>query len=780
MIPSITEGITRAKIFVYGVVQGVGFRPFVDRFAQENHLTGWVLNSSSGVEIEVEGEKSDLELFIKGFAQAAPPLSLITHMEVSYLPPIGHTSFIIKKSIIKKNNFTLISPDVAVCRECLEELYDPHNRRYHYPFINCTNCGPRYTIIKDIPYDRQNTTMEKFTMCSACAKEYSDTNNRRFHAQPIACWDCGPKIWLEDLEKKIKVTDPIKRVNELLAQGKIIAIKGLGGFHLVCDGQNEKAVQNLREKKIREEKPFALMVKNLQDIQTFCFVSKEEEASLSSPKSPIVLLKKKNPSLIAPSVAPKSRHFGVMLPYTPLHSLIMEGHFALVMTSGNISHEPIVISNKEADQKLKGIADFFLFHNRKIYTRSDDSVVFVNQGKESLLRRSRGYCPLPIHLSFPCSEILACGAELKNTICLSREKDAFVSQYIGDLENLETFRFFEHTVKKMKRVLKVNPQIIAYDMHPDYFSTKFAKEAPGFTRRIPVQHHHAHIAGCMAENNLSGKVIGISWDGTGYGPDDCVWGGEFLIADYSSFERIAHFCYLPLPGGHMAIKEPYRMALVYLMEAFGDKVLKQKIAFFHQIDKKTIWAIQETITKRINSPLTSSAGRLFESVAAIVGLRNKNSYEGQSAIELEYLASLGQEQKKEVLYPYLIRVINKKSEQREFEQSFTYEIDVIPMIRQIVMDVQNGLPSPIMAYRFHYTMAMICLDICMKIRKSRKINTVALSGGVFQNRLLTSLLLEKFNHEHFNCFIHQRVPANDGGISLGQLVIANAKTGNTL
>jgi len=890
----------RARLLVKGVVQGVGFRPFVDRYALENHLAGWVLNSSSGVEIEVEGRREDVEKFVGGFSENAPPRSLITRMDVSYCPPFGYAGFTIRQSIVQPWEFTLISPDLALCPDCLKELRDPEDRRYGYPFINCTNCGPRYTIIRDIPYDRSNTTMNKFTMCSACEKEYEDPADRRFHAQPNACWDCGPKIWLSDLngvqcsgvqcsgnviaveakniaaetknaiagaknviaEEKNAIAEArdaiaeeknaIAEAKNLLRQGKILAIKGLGGFHLACDARNEEAVRTLRMRKKREEKPFALMVKSIENIRSFCFMCEEEEQSLLSARAPILLLKKKNDSFIAPSVAPKSQRFGVMLPYTPLHHLIMDGDYlALVMTSGNISQEPIVISNEEAATRLRGIADFFLFHDRDIYTRSDDSIVQVMEGKEALLRRSRGYCPMPIHLGpihlFPPSlsplppqgfpdqgrgdnqelfdpglihsrppgpihlgypgqgqsqgqgqgkgkgrsqEILACGAELKNTICLTREEDAFVSQYLGDLENLETFRFFEHTVSKMKRILKVDPKIIAYDLHPDYLSTKYAQEACGFDLAVPVQHHHAHIASCMAENGLKEKVIGIAWDGTGYGEDGCIWGGEFLVSDFVSFERKAFFSYVPLPGGQMAIKEPYRMALCYLYQVFGEKMMDLDLAFLRPIGQGKQAAIMEVMQKRINSPLTSSAGRLFESISALLGVRSRNTFEGQAAMDLEYLASSfqpwddeggetwnpGENERQGYYphpYPYVIHC-----------RGSHYQIEVTPMIEQIVHEIVDQQrhhhhhhqdPAEI-AFRFHLTMAEIAAEVCCKIREEYGIKKVVLSGGVFQNRLLTSLLSKKLLDREFDCYKHWKVPSNDGGISLGQAVIAHYKS----
>lgn len=785
----------RARLLVRGVVQGVGFRPFVDRFARQHHLTGWVLNSSAGVEIEIEGQDDEIERFVQGVCQQAPPRAIITDFDLSYHPPAGYIDFTIRESVAQPQEFTLISPDLGICPDCLRELRDPANRRYGYPFINCTNCGPRYTIIQDIPYDRPNTTMKKFTMCPACEKEYNDPQDRRFHAQPNACWDCGPRIWLTDAQGQAVAaacSDTCDRhkvmaqARELLARGKILAIKGLGGFHLACDARNEQAVQALRQRKHREGKPFALMVATVDEVRLFCHVSEPEERSLTSAAAPIVLLRKRDDALVAPSVAPRSEYFGVMLPYTPLHHLLLSDGPCriLVMTSGNISQEPIVISNEEALARLAGIADYFLFHDRDIYTRADDSIVHLVEGKEAILRRSRGWCPLPIHLAgvaggatsleqthrgYAKLEVLACGGELKNSICLTRGEDAFVSQYLGDLENLETFRFFEHTINKMKRILKVDPKIIAYDLHPDYLSTKYAKEADGFDLRLPVQHHHAHIASCMAENGLVEKVIGIAWDGTGYGEDGCIWGGEFLVADFISFERKAFFSYLPLPGGQMAIREPYRMALSYLYQAFGEGLEDLDLPFLHRIGWEKQRAVIEIMQKGINSPLTSSAGRLFEALASLLGVRDKNSFEGQAAMELQYLASFAAKcSRRAKINPYPYSII-------EGEAVGQMRIEVAPMIEQIVHELIHHEGADQIAFRFHLTMAEIAVEICCRIRQESGLGRVALSGGVFQNRLLTSLLVKKLLAQGFDCYQHRKVPPNDGGICLGQAAVAKSK-----
>ncbi|HEB74447.1 MAG TPA: carbamoyltransferase HypF, partial [Candidatus Desulfofervidus auxilii] len=565
----------RVKVIICGVVQGVGFRPFIYQLAQKHRLGGCVTNTSTGVEIEVEGEEEDIEAFLKDISTKSPPLALINSIKTYPLTPLGEEAFLIKESQVYAHRSTLISPDVCICEDCLRELFDKNDRRYRYPFINCTNCGPRYTIIDDIPYDRANTSMRKFPMCKECAAEYNNPKSRRFHAQPNACFQCGPKVFLYDKEKRpIFCNDPILETIKLLKKGFIVAIKGLGGFHLAVDAENSKAVMKLREKKPRKEKPFAIMSKDLNAISQYANISQADRELLTSFQRPIVIVPKKEPNTLAEGIAPGIKNFGVMLPYTPLHYLLMEREFlALVMTSGNISEEPICIKNDEAFSKLKGIADYFLIHDRDILQRSDDSVCQIINEKVRLIRRSRGYVPLPIFFDRDLPQVLACGALEKNTICLTKENKAFISQHIGDLENLESLQFFEHVISHLKRILEIEPEIVAYDLHPQYLSTKWALEQKGI-KLIGVQHHHAHILSCLAENGDFSKVIGLALDGTGYGEDERLWGSEVLVVDKASYKRLAHLAYRPLPGGEKAIKEPWRMAISYLYPIYGRKLLE--------------------------------------------------------------------------------------------------------------------------------------------------------------------------------------------------------------
>jgi hydrogenase maturation protein HypF len=596
---------------IKGVVQGVGFRPFIYNLARAHDLKGFVSNTSEGVYIEAEGTPDFLDAFHRAILDEKPPLAHITSIDTVEQPLKSYSDFTIHKSEAQEHRRTLISPDVCVCKDCLKELFDPDDRRYSYPFINCTNCGPRYTIIMDIPYDRPFTAMKGFKMCPPCDAEYHDPADRRFHAQPNACWDCGPVVRLWDQAgREIHGDDPIRQARSLLKQGKIVAIKGLGGFHLAADATNNEAVKRLRQRKHREERPLALMSANLEQIRKFARITEAEESLLSSIQRPIVLLEKKPNPHIAEEVSPRNRNYGVMLPYTPLHYLLLQGDdlLALVMTSGNISEEPIAIDNQEAFERLGDIADCFLNHNRDIYLRSDDSILRVVGGVPRQIRRSRGYVPIPTFLKGSLESILACGAEWKSTICLTREDQAFLSQHIGDLENLETLNFFEMTIGHLKRILEIEPEIIAYDLHPNYLSTQYALKQSSMIQ-IGIQHHHAHIVSAR--------------------------GGEFLVAEPHRFDRVAHFAYLPMPGGAAAIKKPWRMAISALYEAFGDEFFKMEFPFLEGIPQERFKILIDMIRQGVNTPLTSSCGRLFDSVAAIAGVRNYVAYEGQAAVELE-------------------------------------------------------------------------------------------------------------------------------------------------
>jgi hydrogenase maturation protein HypF len=749
----------RYHIFIQGIVQGVGFRPFVYQQAQARNLTGFVTNTSQGVEVEIEGESEAVEAFLLAIQDHPPPLARITGFKVDLLSLAHDDQFNIRPSISQEERSALISPDMATCGDCLKELKDPKDRRYRYPFINCTNCGPRYTIIKDIPYDRPKTTMADFTMCAECAEEYHSPLSRRFHAQPNACPNCGPQVFLHIEEGlPLDVLDPISEAAQFLRQGRIVAIKGLGGFHLAVDAAQEEAVQRLRARKHREEKPLALMTRDLETLSAFAEFSDEEKELLESKEHPIVLLAKKFPNTIASSVAPANGYFGVMLPYAPLHHLILDHDFqALVMTSGNLSEEPICLDNEEAFRRLKGIADFFLVHNREIYLRSDDSIVQKVSGRLRQMRRSRGYVPVPIFLKEPVSPILACGAELKNTICLTKGDQAFLSQHIGDLENLETLDFFKLTINHLKKILQIEPEIIAYDLHPDYLSTRYALEQKG-VRLIGVQHHFAHMAGVMAEHGLKEKVIGLSLDGTGYGLDGRIWGGEILAGDLSSFERRGHFAYLPMPGGAKAIHEPWRMAVSYLYQAYGKDFWDLPLPFVKHLERPKVEILLKMIRQGINSPQTSSCGRLFDGVAALIGLRETVAFEGQAAMELEMI------QGKEGGPPYAGEIVREQG---------IWLLRPEPIIRGVVEDIKRGRSKGQISRRFHLTMLDILTRACIIIREESGLGKVVLGGGVFQNRTLLAGMEEKLSREGFQVYSKALVPSNDGGIALGQAVAAH-------
>jgi len=753
-----------ARISVWGVVQGVGFRPFVYRLAQEHNLKGWVCNTSGSVEIEVEGDKESLDNFLGDLEVKAPPMARIERVEATFYPLKGYTKFKICQSLSQEGKYQLVSPDIATCEDCRREIFSPADRRFRYPFTNCTNCGPRFTIIEDIPYDRPKTTMRKFEMCPQCQREYDDPLDRRFHAQPNACPKCGPSLELVDGDgNPIEGNDAIKAASALLKAGKILAIRGLGGFHLACDATNEEAINLLRTRKRRLSKPLAIMVATLQDIEKHCLVSPEERKLLQSPQCPIVLLRwKRNSSNISPAVAPNLKYLGVMLPYTPLHHLLLrEACLPLVMTSGNLSEEPIAKDNDEALIRLGGIADYFLLHNRDIFSRYDDSVYMVEDDKPQALRRARGYAPYPIPLPFKAKQILACGAELKNTFCVTKDEHAFLSQHIGDMENEETLEHFENTIELYQKLFRIEPEIIAYDMHPEYLSAKYALEVSSEQglSLIPVQHHHAHIVSCLVENKVKGPVIGVVFDGTGYGTDGTIWGGEFLLADWRSFQRLGHLEYVPLLGGATAIKKPYRMALSYLYTLLGEDFSLEGLPI-SKLNPAELELIKQQLKRGINCPLTSSAGRLFDAVSALLGVRGEIDYEAQAAIELEMLA-LNEADEWES-YPFSI-----------VEYQGVRVVKLGELFPSVVQDVKNQTPIPIISLKFHNTMAQIITRMCKLIARETGITQVALSGGVFQNRLLLKLATAALQREGFSVLTHHLVPCNDGGISLGQAVIAH-------
>ena len=752
----------RKAIDVTGIVQGVGFRPFVYRLAHDCHLTGFIANTPSGVTIEVQGDDALIETFLQRLQTDAPPLAKITSLiPYDVEQQSGDTSFRILSSRFDAPPKALISPDVAACPDCLREMMNPRDRRFRYPLINCTNCGPRFTIIRDIPYDRTRTSMAAFPMCAACQAEYDDPVNRRFHAQPNSCWDCGPQVqFWDDDGSRLDVAEPVREAARLLEGGSIVAIKGLGGFHLACNARDEAAVNLLRERKRRVEKPFAVMIRRIEDADRFCDVDDAGRKLLLSIERPIVLLPRRSDAGLASSVAPHNRYLGLYLPYTPLqHLLFASGKFdALVMTSANLSEEPIAIDNDEAVQRLRNIADAFLVHDRDILRRCDDSVVRSSAGRTQQLRRSRGYVPVPVALERETELIMAVGGELKNTICITRGSEAFLSQHIGDLENLESYKFFEEAVEHMQRILEVHPKIIAYDLHPDYFSTKWALARAG-VELVGVQHHHAHVAACMAENHLDGKVIGIALDGTGYGLDGTIWGGEVLLADYADFERAAHFEYVPLPGGAAAIHEPWRTAVSYLTKHYGKDLSNLDLPLIRAIDARKLQVVQQMIDRQIHSPRTSSCGRLFDAVAALAGVRSVVNYEAQAAIEFEMAAHESTDQG---VYPFDLLPDGNNH----------WIIGTLPLFQWLLRDIRHQEPVGDISRRFHAGLAATFVELAEKIREQSKLNRVCLSGGCFQNALLFDLSREGLRAKSFEVYFHSEVPAGDGGISLGQALIA--------
>ncbi len=739
----------RKRIQVQGIVQGVGFRPFVYMLARAGNLAGWVRNSSEGVFIEVEGSGEAIGRFVEGLSSAAPVLAQIDRVESKDVPEEGALRFVILESAAAAGEFVLVPPDVATCADCYRDFTDPRNRRYGYPFTNCTNCGPRYTIIRDIPYDRPKTTMAEFSMCADCEAEYRNPADRRFHAQPNACPVCGPSL-----------SAPLGEARRWLREGKVVAIKGLGGFHLACDAENERAVRRLRERKRRSDKPFAIMAPDLAAVERFCVVTEADRKALEGPRRPIAILERRPGARIAEAVAPGNKTLGVMLPYTPLHHLLFEADGdarfeALVMTSGNVSEEPIVSRDEEL-ARIKPFVDEVLTHNRKIQTRVDDSVVRTFEGRERVIRRSRGFAPHPIGLGYELAPALGVGGELKNTFCLTKRRYAILSQHIGDLENFETLEFFHETLEHMKRFFRVEPEIVAHDLHPGYLSTRAAGEM-SVARKIGVQHHHAHIASCMAENGLREKVIGVAFDGTGYGTDGQIWGGEFLVCDFGGFERQMHLRYVPLAGGDTAIREPWRAALSYARDAFG-KCPPEHL--FSRIPHRKRALVESMIEHKVNTILTSSCGRLFDAVASLVGLRDETNYEGQAAIELEAIAEAGVEAR------YGFEIAGG-------------EIDLRPAIGEIARALDSGERQGQISAAFHNTVAAAIVEACDRIRELHGIGRVCLSGGTFQNFYLLRRTVDGLRSRGFEVYLHSQAPANDGGIALGQAVIAAAAMAST-
>jgi hydrogenase maturation protein HypF len=753
----------RVRIHIQGIVQGVGFRPHIFKLAGEHGLAGWVRNQADGVEIEVSGAALAVDRFIQGVTEQAPPLARIIRFTVQELPYEPLPLFRILESHGNQPHIALISPDVCLCKDCLAELRDPADRRFCYPFINCTNCGPRYSIIKDIPYDRDKTTMVAFSLCAACREEYDDPGNRRFHAQPNACWQCGPQLWLEAAGGQVLThgDQAIREAIRLLSGGAIVALKGMGGFHLAALATHEEAVNALRTRKIREEKPFAVMFADLAAIERTCEVNGEEARLLESVERPIVLLERlpdmASPCApIAPGVAPGNRLLGAFLPYMPLHYLLFDqGSFdALVMTSGNRSDEPIVTRNSDARSQLNGIADFFLMHDRDIYIRCDDSVMRVIQRKPRLIRRSRGFVPAPVFLREAHPPVLGVGAELKNTVCMIRGQEAFLSQHIGDLENLETLRSFEQSIAHLQRILHVQPKLLVHDLHPDYLSTQWALEQPD-RQRLAVQHHHAHIAAVAAERQLEGPILGLALDGTGYGTDGTIWGGEFLLVDGVRCERLGHFRQVPLPGGNMAVRQPWRMAVSILWTLYGDRLESECADFLERWPAQERRTVLQMLRRRLNTPLTSSCGRWFDAVAALIGVRDHNVYEGQAAIDLEQL-----------LEPDTHGYRGSLS-----KTAHAWILDPGPMLVQVIQEVRAGESLGIISARFHNGLVRLLADTTLKIGKEAGLSKVALSGGVFQNAYLSEHLEAILEQLGFEVFCHREVPPNDACIALGQAYV---------
>ena len=752
--------IKRARYLFTGIVQGVGFRPFIYRLAVRHGLAGFVQNRPDGVLVEVEGTPTAIASFFPSVGQELPPLANITSVESLEILVTGDTEFKIIVSDNEGQGDVHIAPDSAVCADCLKELFDPNDRRYRYPFINCTNCGPRLTIINDIPYDRVHTSMDCFPLCPECRKEYENPANRRFHAEPNACPLCGPKLELRDADEKIiPCDDPLEKAIELITASNVLAIKGLGGFHLCVDATSDDAVKKLRQRKYREEKPLAIMVRDIEQARQIAEVNDDEEKLLSSFQRPIVLLKKKKNDLISNFVAPSVPNLGIMLPYAPLHYLLLENKLlALVMTSANQVDEPISISNREAQSRLKGIADHFLIHNRDILVRCDDSIIFVTGGKSQLLRRSRGYAPRPVLLRESYPTVLALGPQLKTTQCILKDNFAFLSPHIGDMETPQARDFFHESLALMKRITQSDPQIIACDYHPAYYSTQVAQELNA-ARVIPVQHHHAHIVSCMAENQIDGDVIGLAMDGTGYGLDDNAWGGEFLIVNSTQFQRFGHLQYFILPGGQKAIHEPWRIGVSLLRQAYGKSWPEIASRLKLAPDQTNFELLDKIIETKLNSPLSSGLGRLFDGVASIMGLRRKVSFEGQAAMTLEAQAkSAGQ------VLPFDIL--------RNPDDS--YILDMSASIRAIVENIFFRKSMEEISSAFHYTLAAAFAAMSLEMRKATGINRVALSGGCFQNRILLEGSVAELKKNGFDVYCHSQVPTNDGGVSLGQAVVAGS------
>ncbi len=766
-IAHVSSTVQRLRMVIRGAVQGVGFRPFVFRLASQLELPGWVSNTAAGVFLEVEGEPERLREFQLRIEREKPAIAYIQSLESSFLDPLGFRDFKIRESSSGEKT-VLVLPDIATCPACLADIFDPKNRRYQYPFTNCTNCGPRFTIIDSLPYDRPSTTMKKFAMCPDCEGEYRNPADRRFHAQPNACPVCGPQLQLWDKNGTLvgECNEALRVAAMAIRAGQIVAVKGIGGFHLMADARDDAAVRTLRERKHREEKPLAVMYPRLFSVRGDCEVSGAEERLLSSPESPIVLLQRKphTRSGLSSLIAPRNPCIGAMLPYTPLHHLLFEDlDFPVVATSGNLSDEPICIDEHEAVERLRGIADCFLVHNRPIVRHADDSIVRVVAGRELVLRRARGFAPLPLFSREELPPVLAVGAHQKNTIAASVHSQIFVSQHIGDLETQEAYSAFDRVIESFKKLYEFSPRAIACDLHPNYMSTEYAQRTG--LPNIEVQHHYAHVLGCIAENEIKSPVLGISWDGSGYGPDGTVWGGEFLWVGATGYQRVAHLRTFPLPGSEKAVKEPRRSAIGMLHELFGDDaVRKNGLPTFRAFTPAELKTIIAMLKHGLNCPRTSSAGRLFDAVASLLDIRQTVRFEGQAAMELEALAT-----GVEIDDEYTLNMT---------PASGSLVLDWCPMIVGIRTDLHYGVASAVIARKFHNTLIAMMLSAANHVFADRNTavgneeRRVALTGGCFQNKLLTELAIRRLSDAGYRVYWHQRIPPNDGGISVGQIIAA--------
>ncbi len=772
-----SDGVVRRRVRVRGIVQGVGFRPTVYRLAAQRHLAGWIRNDAQGVLMELEGPEGAVDGLLAALRSAPPPLARIESVESGSVPPEGERQFRIVPSAGGERT-ALVSPDMSICPDCARELVDPADRRFRYPFINCTNCGPRYSIVVDIPYDRPNTTMRSFTMCPACRAEYEDPTDRRFHAQPNACPDCGPQLDLRDADgRPVEADDPVRAVREALLAGRIVAVKGLTGFHLAADARSDAAVAELRRRKGRDQKPFALMAGSVEAVRRRARPDGAAESLLTSIERPIVLVPKRPDHDLSAGVAPASPYFGFMLPYAPIHLLLFEdlpadgpaaGDFPpLVMTSGNLSQEPICRENEESLDRLSGVADLYLLHDRPIQTVCDDSVVMVQRGRPLLLRRGRGYAPRPLALPVEGPEpILAVGPELKNAVCLVRGAEAFVSQHVGDLKNALAARYFEATIAKLERLLEIGPAVVAHDLHPAYLSTRYARRLEG-VRLVGVQHHHAHVASVMAEHGLEGEVIGLAMDGTGYGTDGTIWGGEVLRAGATGFSRLGHLAYVPLPGGDAAVEDPVRTAWAMLLAAFGDEEEAERHLLGHLADTdaadRRLWT--DMIARGVGAPRACGLGRLFDAASALAGVCGHSTYEGQAAIELEAAAAGPGEAP---AYGFSLRDPDDEAGETG------WIIDWAPLVRDLVADLEAGTGPAEASARFHATVAAMLVASARRAREESGLERVALSGGCFANARLADSLVPTLEADGFAVYLHRDVPPGDGGVALGQAYVAAA------